>query len=233
MYDPPACSLQLFACAGAQNSPPISDPTVGQAFLAISFNTVSNNITYQLFADNITEVMAAHIHISSTVGANGSVSIPLYQAPFVGLPGSTSTGLLAASALMPAVFVGPYLEILPDYTNVNVSAVLTQYVQTGLAYAQVCCSPAWNCMLWFVKSHQTAHVRGLHAVKVPSGFLPYCMAPAIHCVCSFGCVRDCTWCNKLYECRYTPCHTQMVPSRGPSTAPASSQSQSQLYTVQP
>ncbi|DBB05333.1 TPA: hypothetical protein ACH3X3_010556 [Trebouxia sp. C0006] len=122
---------------GAQNSPPISDPTVGQAFLAISFNTDSNNITYQLFADNITEVMAAHIHISATVGANGSVSIPLYQAPFVGLPGSTSTGLLAASALMPAVFVGPYLEILPDYTNVNVSAVLTQYVQTGLAYAQI------------------------------------------------------------------------------------------------
>lgn len=92
-----------------------------------------------MFADNITEVMAAHIHISSTLGANGSVSIPLYQAPFVGLPGSTSTGLLAASALMPAVFVGPYLEILPDYTNVNVSAVLTQYVQTGLAYAQVGC----------------------------------------------------------------------------------------------
>ena len=135
---PALCSLPPIVVAGAQNSPPISDPTVGQAFLAISFNTDSNNITYQLFADNITEVMAAHIHISATVGANGSVSIPLYQAPFVGLPGSTSTGLLAASALMPAVFVGPYLEILPDYTNVNVSAVLTQYVQTGLAYAQVC-----------------------------------------------------------------------------------------------
>ncbi len=141
------CSLLLFVVAGAQNSPPISDPTVGQAFLAISFNTDSNNITYQLVADNITEVMAAHIHISSTVGANGSVSIPLYQAPFVGLPGSTSTGLLAASALMPAVFVGPYLEILPDYTNVNVSAVLTQYVQTGLAYAQVRRRTFLSCML--------------------------------------------------------------------------------------
>ena len=149
-YDLPVCSLSLFVVAGAQNSPPISDPTVGQAFLAISFNTDSNNITYQLVADNITEVMAAHIHISSTVGANGPVSIPLYQAPFVGLPGSTSTGLLAASALMPAVFVGPYLEILPDYTNVNVSAVLTQYVQTGLAYAQVCCRTL------YVKPHQAA-----------------------------------------------------------------------------
>ncbi|DBB01437.1 TPA: hypothetical protein ACH3X1_000097 [Trebouxia sp. C0004] len=152
---------------GPQNSPPISDPTVGQAFLAISFNTASNNITYQLYADNITEVMAAHIHISSTVGANGSVSIPLYQAPFVGLPGSTSTGLLAASALMPAVFVGPYLEILPDYTNVNVSAVLTQYVQTGLAYAQVCCKTAWSCMLCPAYSYQTAYARTMHAEKSP------------------------------------------------------------------
>ena len=104
----------------------------------ISFNTASNNITYQLYADNITEPMAAHIHISATVGANGSVSIPLYQNPYVGLPGSAVTGLIAGAALTPATFVGPYLEILPDYNNVNVSAVLTQYVQTGLAYAQVC-----------------------------------------------------------------------------------------------
>lgn len=122
---------------GAQNSPPISDPTVGEAFLVISFNTASNNITYQLYADNITEPMAAHIHISATVGANGSVSIPLYQNPYVGLPGSTVTGLIAGAALTPATFVGTYLEILPDYNNVNVSAVLTQYVQTGLAYAQL------------------------------------------------------------------------------------------------
>ena len=163
--DPPVSSPVLFAVAGAQNSPPISDPTVGQAFLAISFNTASNNITYQLFADNITEVMAAHIHISSTVGANGSVSIPLYQAPFVGLPGSTSTGLLAASALMPAVFVGPYLEILPDYTNVNVSAVLTQYVQTGLAYAQVCCRTL--CL----KSHQAASMYCCQQLSVSHVYL--------------------------------------------------------------
>lgn len=122
---------------GAANSPPISDPTVGSANLLISFNTASNNITYQLYADNITEITAAHIHISATVGANGSVSIPLFQAPFVGLPGSTTTGLLAADALTPAVFVGTYLEILPDYNNVDVSAVLSQYVQTGLAYAQI------------------------------------------------------------------------------------------------
>lgn len=129
--------LSCFAFTGAANSPPISDPSVGQAFLAISFNTDSNNITYQLYADNITQILAAHIHISPTVGANGSVSIPLYQSPFDGLPSSTSTGLLAASTLMPAVFVGPYLEVLPNYNNLNVSAVLSQYVQTGLAYAQV------------------------------------------------------------------------------------------------
>lgn len=98
--------------AGAANSPPISDPAVGQAFLAISFNTDSNNITYQLYADNITEVMAGHIHISPSVGANGSVSIPLYQAPYANLPGATTTSLLAASVLTPAVFVGPYLEVV-------------------------------------------------------------------------------------------------------------------------
>ena len=126
-----------YGVAGAANSPPISDPAVGQAFLAISFNTDSNNITYQLYADNITEVMAGHIHISPSVGANGSVSIPLYQAPYANLPGATTTGLLAASALTPAVFVGPYLEVLPNYANVPVSQVLSQYVQTGLAYAQV------------------------------------------------------------------------------------------------
>ena len=124
--------------AGAANSPPISDPAVGQAFLAISFNTDSNNITYQLYADNITEVLAGHIHISPSVGANGSVSIPLYQAPYANLPGATTTGLLAASVLTPAVFAGPYLEVLPNYNNVPVSQVLSQFVQPGLAYAQVC-----------------------------------------------------------------------------------------------
>lgn len=65
------------------------------------------------------------------------MSIPLYQAPFANLPGATTTGLLAAAALTPAVFVGPYLEVLPNYNNVPVSQVLSQYVQTGLAYAQV------------------------------------------------------------------------------------------------
>lgn len=105
--------------------------------MAISFNTDANNITYQLFADSITEPMAAHIHISPSVGANGSVSIPLFQAPFVNLPGTTTTGLLAGNALMPTAFVGPYLEVLPNYDNVPVSQVLSQYVQTGLAYAQV------------------------------------------------------------------------------------------------
>ena len=129
--------LASCTCVGANNSPPITDPTVGVAYLAISFNTDSNNITYQFAANNVTEIMAAHIHIAAAAGQNGSVSIPLYQTPFVPLPESTSTGLLAGSALTPAVFVGPYLEVLPDYTNVNVSQVLTQFVQTGQAYAQV------------------------------------------------------------------------------------------------
>ena len=138
-------AVKLCVDTGAANSPPISDPAVGQAFLFISFNTGSNNITYQLFADNITEVMAGHIHISPSVGANGSVSIPLYQAPYANLPGATTTGLLAASALTPAVFVGPYLEVLPNYANVPVSQVLSQYVQTGLAYAQVWSVPLCLC----------------------------------------------------------------------------------------
>jgi len=100
---------------GPANSPPVNDPAVGQAFLVISFNTDSNNITYQLTADNITEVMSGHIHIAPTVGANGSVSIPLYQAPFLNLPDATTTGLLAATALTPSAFVGPYLEVLPNF----------------------------------------------------------------------------------------------------------------------
>ena len=137
--------------AGAANSPAITDPTVGQAFLAISFNTDSNNITYEFAADNVTEILAAHIHIASSPGQNGSVSIPLYQSPFVPLPGSTSTGVLAGSALLPATFVGPYLEVLPDYDNVNVSTVLTSFVQTGQAYAQVYNKAAqaasFKCML--------------------------------------------------------------------------------------
>lgn len=131
----------FFCAAGPANSPPVNDLAVGQAFLVISFNTGSNNITYQLTADNITEVMAGHIHIAPSVGANGSVSIPLYQAPYLNLPGATTTGLLAAAALTPSAFVGPYLEVLPDYNNVAVSDVLSQFVQPGLAYAQVnlCC----------------------------------------------------------------------------------------------
>ena len=126
----------VYPDAGAQNSPAVTDPTVGQAFLLISFNTASNNITYQLAADNITEIVAAHIHVNAGVGANGSVAIPLYQSPFVALPEATTTGLIAASALTPAVFVGP-LEVLPDYNNVDVATVLAQYITPGLAYAQV------------------------------------------------------------------------------------------------
>lgn len=122
---------------GPANSPPVNDPAAGQAFLVISFNTDTNNITYQLTADNITEVKSGHIHIAPTVGANGSVSIPLYQAPFLNLPGATTTGLLAASALTPSAFVGPYLEVLPNFQNVNVSEVLSQFVLPGLAYAQI------------------------------------------------------------------------------------------------
>lgn len=122
--------------AGAQNSPVVNDPTVGSANLLITFNTGSNNITYQLTAFNISEVKAAHIHVNAGPGANGSVAIPLYQSRFVSLPNATTTGLLAASALTPAVFVGP-LEVLPDYNNVDVPTVLGQYIIPGLAYAQV------------------------------------------------------------------------------------------------
>ena len=128
---------QANVCAsGAENSPAVNDPNVGEAYLLISFNTASNNITYQLFANNISGIMAAHIHVNAAAGANGSVAIPLYQAPFVGLPGDTTTGLIAASALTPAVFVGP-LEVLPDYNNVDVATTLGQYITPGLAYAQV------------------------------------------------------------------------------------------------
>lgn len=122
--------------SGSENSPAVNDPTVGEAYLLISFNTASNNITYQLFANNISGIMASHIHVNAAAGANGSVAIPLYQAPFVGLPGDATTGLIAASALTPAVFVGP-LEVLPDYNNVDVATTLGQYITPGLAYAQV------------------------------------------------------------------------------------------------
>lgn len=126
----------VVASAGAQNSPAVNDPTVGTANLLITFNTASNNITYQLTALNISEIKAAHIHVNAGPGANGSVGIPLYQAPFVSFPNATTTGLIAASALTPAVFVGP-LEVLPDYNNVDVPTVLGQYIIPGLAYAQV------------------------------------------------------------------------------------------------
>lgn len=129
--------------AGAQNSPAVTDPTVGEAYLLISFNTASNNITYQLTANNITEIMAAHIHVNAAAGANGSVAIPLYQSPFVALPNATTTGLIAANALTPAVFVGP-LEVLPDYTNTDVPTVLSQYITPGLAYAQVMSVLCWQ-----------------------------------------------------------------------------------------
>jgi hypothetical protein len=49
-----------------------------------------------------------------------------------------------------------------------------------------------------------------------------------------ACCRCTPYCNNLYACcRSTPCHTQMVPSRALSTAPASSQNQSQLCTERP
>ena len=54
--------LQSSLIAGSQILPPISDPSVGEAFLLVSFNTDSNNITYQLVADSVTELLA-HIHL--------------------------------------------------------------------------------------------------------------------------------------------------------------------------
>ncbi len=67
---------------------------------------------------------------------NGSVAIPLFQAQFDPIPGSTTSGLIAAATVTPATFVGP-LEVLPDFTNVDVPTVLSEYVQQGRAYAQV------------------------------------------------------------------------------------------------
>ena len=67
---------------------------------------------------------------------NGSVAIPLFQTQFDPIPGSTTSGLIAAATVTPATFVGP-LEVLPDFTNVDVATVLSEYVQPGRAYAQV------------------------------------------------------------------------------------------------
>ena len=128
--------LQSSLVAGSQILPPISDPSVGEAFLLVSFNTDSNNITYQLVADSVTELLVAHIHLPATSSMNGSVAIPLFQAQFDPIPGSTTSGLIAAATVTPAMFVGP-LEVLPDFTNVDVPTVLSEYVQQGRAYAQV------------------------------------------------------------------------------------------------
>lgn len=121
---------------GSQILPPISDPSVGEAFLLVSFNTDSNNITYQLVADSVTELLVAHIHLPATSSMNGSVAIPLFQTQFDPIPGSTTSGLIAAATVTPATFVGP-LEVLPDFTNVDVATVLSEYVQPGRAYAQI------------------------------------------------------------------------------------------------
>ena len=117
-------------------TPPINDPSVGEASLMISFNPDSNNITYNLVAEGVTELLVAHIHLPATNGMNGSVAIPLFQAQFDPVPGSTTSGLIAAATLTPPEFVGP-LEMLPDFNNVDVATLLSQYVQQGLAYAQV------------------------------------------------------------------------------------------------
>ena len=127
--------LQSSLVAGSQILPPISDPSVGEAFLLVSFNTDSNNITYQLVADSVTELLVAHIHLPATSSMNGSVAIPLFQTQFDPIPGSTTSGLIAAATVTPATFVGP-LEVLPYFANVDVATVLSEYVQQGRAYAQ-------------------------------------------------------------------------------------------------
>ena len=121
---------------GSQILPPINDPSVGNADLLVSFNPQSNNITYQLVAHGVTELLVAHIHLPATSSMNGSVAIPLFQAQFDPIPGSQTSGLIAAATVTPAEFVGP-LEVLPDFNNINVATVLSEYVETGRAYAQV------------------------------------------------------------------------------------------------
>ncbi len=74
----------------------------------------------------------------------------------------------------------------------------------------------------------------LLAAMLTSCFCNFAVAPAAYCVCCCGCQPDCTCRSNVHACcRFTPCHTQMVLLRAPSTAPASSQSQSQLCTEQP
>lgn len=131
-----AFTLQFLLSAGSQILPPVNDPTVGEAFLLVSFNTDSNNITYQLVADAVTELLVAHIHLPATSTMNGSVAIPLFQAQFDPVPGAATSGLIAAATVTPAEFVGP-LEVLPYFDNVGVATVLSEYVQAGRAYAQV------------------------------------------------------------------------------------------------
>lgn len=126
----------LSLSAGSQILPPVTDPTVGEAFLLVSFNTDSNNITYQLVADAVTELLVAHIHLPATSTMNGSVAIPLFQAQFDPVPGAATSGLIAAATVTPAEFVGP-LEVLPYFDNVGVATVLSEYVQAGRAHAQV------------------------------------------------------------------------------------------------
>lgn len=53
---------------------------MGQAYLLISFNPGNNDITYQLVAEQITELLVAHIHLPATSGQNGSVVSPCCNA---------------------------------------------------------------------------------------------------------------------------------------------------------
>lgn len=73
-------------------------------------------------------------------------AIPLFQAQFDPVPGSTTTGLIAAATVTPAEFVGP-LERLPLFQNVDVATVLSQYIQAADAYAQVDVACSMVCLV--------------------------------------------------------------------------------------
>src|SRR6185503_12880481 len=119
-------NLFLQQLAGENEVPPRDTPAHGSVVVRLTENATGDALDYVLVANQITNVVASHIHVGQP-GVNGPMAVFLYGNAPPG--GGLHNGLLASGTLTAADLIGPMLgktiadlvtEIRAGNTYVNV-----------------------------------------------------------------------------------------------------------------
>src|SRR5712691_1789149 len=114
--------------SGDQQVPPVETDASGEAFFQLSED--GQSITFQLSVDDISNVLAAHIHLGAA-GTNGDVVAFLYGPKAPGgrpLEGVIATGTITAASLVGPLAGHPLSDLVAamvggnTYVNVHTSS---------------------------------------------------------------------------------------------------------------